>query len=137
MLPPEGSYFSAAMVMQFYLYDGGLASGLIKEALATRMSALASLETAKQNIRSEVSQSYVNLVAAVQKLSAAKAGETSADEALRLNEGRYKAGVGTFIDVLDAQNALLQARTNAVNARSAYDQSKAALTYSIGNALKK
>jgi outer membrane protein len=136
-LPPAGSYFSTGLVMQFYLYDGGLTSGLVKEALAGRMSALASLEIAKQNIRSEVSQSYVNLVAAEQKLNAAKAGEASAAEALRLNEGRYKAGVGTFIDVLDAQNALLQARTNAVNARSAYDQSKAALSYSIGKALQK
>jgi len=136
MLPPEGSYFTSGLVLRFNLYDGGYASGKIKEALASRMAALALLETTKQNIISEVSQSYLYLRTAEQKMSAAKAGVANAEEAMRLNEGRYKAGVGTFIDVLDAQSALLQARNNAVNARSTYDQAKAALSYSIGQALK-
>ena len=51
---------------------------------------------------------------------------------MRLAEGRYRAGVGTFIDVTDAQAALLTAQTNRVNAQSAVDQARAALAHAIG-----
>lgn len=53
-------------------------------------------------------------------------------EALRLVEGRYKAGLGAFLDVLDAQTALIKADSNRVNARTSVDQARAALAHAIG-----
>jgi outer membrane protein TolC len=47
-------------------------------------------------------------------------------------EGRYRAGLGIFLDVIDAQAALTTANANLVNAQSALDQSRAALYRALG-----
>ena len=51
---------------------------------------------------------------------------------MRLAQGRYAAGLGTFLDVLDAQAALITAETNRVNAESTVNQANAALAHAIG-----
>lgn len=53
------------------------------------------------------------------RVTAAEAQVTNAQEALRLVEGRYRAGIGVFLDVLDAQTDLDLANTNRVNAQPA------------------
>jgi len=56
----------------------------------------------------------------------------NAREGVRLSEGRYKVGLGIFLEVLDAQAALVNAQTNKVNAEQAVDLSRAALLRSLG-----
>jgi outer membrane protein TolC len=82
-----------------------------------------------------VAQAYLNLQTARQRLTTAEAEVANAEEALRLIEGRYRAGVGLMVEVLDAQNSLLTARTNHVNARSALDQANAAMARAVGTGL--
>ena len=65
----------------------------------------------------------------------ADAGISNAEEALRLATGRYNSGLGTFLDVLDAQAALLTARTQRVNAEMAVAQARAALARAVGTPL--
>lgn len=121
--------------VQWPLYDGGETAGLVKEAQASIMSALARIESTRQIVVSDVAKAYLNLQTAKQKLATAEAELANADEALKLTEGRYRAGLGTLLDVLDAESAYLGANTNCVNARSALDQSNAALSYAVGAAL--
>jgi outer membrane protein TolC len=59
----------------------------------------------------------------------------NAEEAARLAEGRYSSGLGTFLDVLDAQNAVLTAKTNLVNAQSALSVANVGLRYATGSVL--
>jgi len=49
-----------------------------------------------------------------------------AEEDMRVSEGRYKEGLGNILEVIDAQTALTQAKTNSVVA-----------TYDIANAIAK
>jgi outer membrane protein TolC len=86
----------------------------------------------QRQLVSDVSQAYLNLLTARQKLTTATAEQTNAEEALRLAQGRYKAGVGVFLDVLDAENALVAANTNRVNARNGVDQAIVQLAHAIG-----
>ena len=41
----------------------------------------------------------------------------SAEESVRVSNGRYQAGVATFVEVLDAQTTLIQAQTSQVTAQ--------------------
>ncbi len=116
-------------------FDGGLSRGLVKEAQANASIAQSELNRARQNIVSDVSQAYLNLRTAEQSVVTADAQVANAEESVRLAEGRYRAGVGTFIEVTDAQAALLTARTNRVNAVANVDKARAALSRAIGAAL--
>jgi outer membrane protein len=113
-------------------FDGGLTAGRVKEAKATVDVAKADLKTVELTVTADVAQAFLSLKTAEQRVAAADSEVANAEEAVRLAEGRYRSGVGLFIDVIDAQTALLSARSNRVNAQSGVDQSRAALKRSIG-----
>lgn len=135
VLPPDTSYFNIGLILQWYLYDGGNTAGLVKKAKGTLDESRAQLELVKQSVLQDVAASVVNLQTAEQRIATAEAEVANAEETSRLIDGRYKAGLGTFLDVLDAQHALVTARTNHVNAQSALDLARAALAHAIGNPL--
>lgn len=118
--------------VQWSLFDAGLTRGRIQEAQAGEQAAEAQLESMRLAIIAEVSQAYLNLKTAEQRVATADSQVANAQEALRLTEGRYRSGLGTFIDVLDAQTALATADTNRVNAQSEVNVSRVALMHAIG-----
>lgn len=127
---PNGSdYFSIGFNLNWPLLDAGLTSGRVREARAGVESAQAQRTNTELAIVSDVAQSYISLRTAEQRVETGAAEVANAEEALRLAEGRYRAGLGQFIDVTDAQSALLTARANRVNAQSAVDQARAALAH--------
>lgn len=125
----------ASLDLQWTPFDGGLTRGLVREAQAGVLAAQAELTRARQTIVSDVSQSYLNLRTSEQRVVAAEAGVANAEESVRIAEGRYRAGVAAFIEVTDAQTALITARTNRVNALSQVDQARAALRRALGETL--
>ncbi len=129
---PEYGYFTAGVFLTMPLTDGGYASGRIEQAKAAEMAAQAQLRLVEQNIVRDVSNAYLSLRNAKQALITAEAEVDSAREAHRLSQGRYKAGVGILLDVLDAQNAMLRAETNVINAQSVLDQARASIKWAIG-----
>ncbi|MDQ7825710.1 MAG: TolC family protein [Candidatus Eremiobacteraeota bacterium] len=134
--PPHNSdQLSTTLSIQWSIGDGGLTPGMVKEAKAHIEAARAQLEETKQAVISEVSQAYLSMASAEQKLTASDAEVANADESLRLAEGRFKSGLGILLDVLDAQNALLTARVNRVKARLDVDLSIASLAYALGENL--
>jgi outer membrane protein len=112
-------------------YDSGLSKGRVDQAKANIVIAQAQLSTAKQTVISDVSQAYLNLMTAMQRVTTAQAEVTNAQEALKLAEGRFKAGVGVFLDVLDDENALTTALTNQVNANTTVQLSRAAFAHAV------
>ena len=122
------------LAIQFQAIDGGLQDGKITEGKANLDRAKADLEGAEQRVLSQVGQAYLNLKNAEQQVASATAEEANARETLRLTNGRYKVGLGIFLDVLDAQSALLTAQTNRVNALTQVYLSRAALTRAVSGA---
>ena len=53
--------------------------------------------------------------------------KAAAEESLRLADSRFKAGAGTQLDVLSAQTALTEARSNEIQARYEYNLANANL----------
>lgn len=130
--PPGNDFLTVGATVAWDPFDAGLTAGRVREARANREAAQAQLVSTQLAVTSDVSQAYLNLRTAEQRVTTADAEVANAEESVRLAEGRYRAGVGTFIDVTDAQAALLTARTNRVNAQSAVDQARAALARAIG-----
>jgi outer membrane protein len=134
-LSNDGESLTIGVGMQWTPIDGGFTEGLVKQGQADLMTAQAQLETARLGVIADVAQAYLNVKSDEQKLGAANAEVGNAEEGLRLAQGRYRAGVAIFIEVLDAETQLDTANINAVNAQAALDQARAALAHAIGKAL--
>lgn len=132
---PDYGYFNAGVVLSLTLSDGGAAAGRIEQAEAAGETLRSEYLLAEQTVVRDVSTSYLALQNAKQALVTAEAEVESAKEAHRLAQGRYRAGVGLLLDVLDAQSAVLRAETNAVNAQSVLNQARASIKWAIGSGL--
>lgn len=132
-LPTDNNNLTLGVAVQWSAYDGGLTKEKVKEAEANRDIAKAQFDAAMLTVQSDVSQAYLNERTAELRLTTADAEVANAQEAVRLAQGRYNAGLGTFLDVLDAQAALVTAQTNRVNTQSAINQSRAALAHAVNS----
>ena len=99
------------------LFDGGRISSQVREANASLDQARLGLTGQQLQVANAIEGSLLTLDSARKKLASTDTAILSAEEALRAAQLAFTAGAGTPLDVTDAQNALLQAQTNAVNAR--------------------
>ena len=92
----------------------------------------ARLEGLEQSIVFQVWSSYFVLQTAVQQISTSDDLLGSAKQSYDVALGRYKAGVGGFLDLLAAQSALENARAQHVSALAGWYTAFAHLTRSTG-----
>lgn len=130
--PPDTWFVQYGVALSWPLIDSGFTEGLVQEAEANLEAAQARRDVVRQDLVSEVLQAWVQLDTALQSLQAAEAGEANAREAVRIAAGRYAAGLGDFLDVLDAQNAWLNASNGLVQARLTAGQARAAFERALG-----
>ena len=76
-------------------------------------------EEEQQRIALEVEESYLNLVEAGERIRANEAQKKSAKENLDLANGRYQVGVGSIIEITEAQ--VINSRAQTDHIRSIYD----------------
>ena len=120
-----GSEDSFAVVGVFHLnlWDWGQTSGKVKSARADAAAARQQLQLAMQGIELQVRRSVLNIAEARKRVEVATAEVTAAEQAYQIEQLRYKSGDGTFLELLDAQRSLSQARANLVT--SYYDNALA------------
>jgi outer membrane protein TolC len=133
---PHNDSLTVGATVQWSVFDAGATSGRTREAEGNVQTAQALAVTARQNVTVDVTQAYLNLRSAEQRVVTADAEVANALEGVRLAEGRYRSGLGTFIEVTDAQSALLAAQTNKVNAQAAVDVARATMAHAIGSNLR-
>ena len=114
------------------LYDSGSTAGAVKQSHAQLVSAHESLYSVKQTVSREVVQARLSVIAADEQLTASTAEVASAKENQAAAAGRYKAGVGIILEVLDAQTTLLKAQVDELAARYGLSIARAELEHAIG-----
>lgn len=90
------------------------------------------LEQQQQDIALEVRQAYLNVVRAEKVLATCKTTVKQAKESDKIAEVRYREGVGTSTERIDAQNELTNAETNYANALYNLNLTRAALEKALG-----
>ena len=120
------------MGLRWDFYDGGKSHAQVKEYRARAQELLSQIEDLKKQISLEVSSAQLNYESARQRIDVAARQVASAQEDYRMALMRYKANVGTNLDVLDARTALTNARTQLVDAVYDTDSSRANLDYALG-----
>ncbi|HVL39144.1 MAG TPA: TolC family protein [Fimbriimonadaceae bacterium] len=125
---------SLGVVLSWSFGDGGLAAGRTQEARANEEAARANLELVSQSVVAEVSQAYVDLLTAYQRLETSNVQLANARELLRISEGRYQGGIGQFLEVTDAQTSLFTAERNVTQAQADVGRARARLARATGGA---
>ena len=95
-------------------------------------NARAQLDSARLQIRLELDQARLALRAAKAALGAAGEALRNARERLKLAEGRYQQGIGSIIELGDAQVALTTAAAQSVQADYRVATARAQLAKALG-----
>lgn len=130
----SGSHSTASIsaVLGIPLYDGGTSRAKTKEAESDLRSQQVTQGQLQENVAIEVRQALSNINDAQTRASSAGLGAQQAAEAYRLSNVRYQNGIGTILDVVNAQAQLAQARSNLLNAQYDYQTSLAQLIRALG-----
>jgi outer membrane protein TolC len=87
------------------------------QAQAQLAQAKDGLEQMKDGITFEVTQSYYNFKQSQEKLTVAEKGVTQAEENFRITSDKFKSGMVSSTDLLDAELSLLQIKFNYIQAQ--------------------
>ncbi len=126
------SRWTAGLTLSLPLFEGFGISAQVDQARATADQAQADLDALKESIRLEVEQNYLSLREAEERISATDKLVQQAEENLNLAEKQYTAGVGTALEVTDAQLTLSNARITRIQALSDYNTFLVQLQRSMG-----
>ena len=114
------------------LWDGGATQNAIKKANAQLEQAKEANLATVDAVLLAVQKAYLNLRSAEQTIQSTQTAVAQGQESFRIATLRYRAGVGTNLDVLDAETKLTDARNNYVQALYNYNISIAALEQLTG-----
>jgi outer membrane protein len=124
--------YSGGLLFSVPLFTGFSQRYNEEQARADEETAQARLNSLEQQVVLEVWTSYYNLKTAEQRVRTSEDLLKSATESYQVALGRYKAGVGSILDLLSAQSALENARAQRVQATADWYVSLAALARDTG-----
>jgi len=123
---------SVGLSLSWGIYQGGITRAQVREAEANVAAEVAALDLIRLQLRSDVDAARLAVRAAKASISATQEALTNAKERLRLAEQRYAVGVGSAIELGDAQVALTQAAAQAVQADDNLATARAQLLRALG-----
>ena len=110
---------SSMLILDVPLFTGFTLKPDIEKNVRDYAVIKAQLEERQQSIALAVEESYLNLLEAGERIRANEAQKKSAKENLDLANGRYQVGVGSIIEITEAQVINTRAQTDHI--RSIYD----------------
>jgi NodT family efflux transporter outer membrane factor (OMF) lipoprotein len=129
---PQTVAWSAAASVAGPIFDAG-------SLFHTKESKVAALEQTTAQYRSTIITAFQNVadsLRAIQSdaslLKAQVDAEKTADDSLKISQAQFKAGSTTYLNVLNAEQTLLTARTNRVKAQASRYADTVALFQSLG-----
>ncbi|VBB05009.1 outer membrane efflux protein [Lucifera butyrica] len=132
----DNNNWSIGLTASFNVFDSGLTGSKLKQAQANLKKVQEQSSQESESILLEVRQYYLSLREAEKRIETNQVAVEQAQDNFRIAEVRYRAGVGTNLDVLDAVLSLSQAKINDIQALYDYNTSKAQLDTAMGIAVE-
>jgi outer membrane protein len=101
------------------IFDGFRTTNRVEETLHNYYNIKFQEEDRRQQIALEVEQSYLRVVETQERINATQSAALAAKENVDLARGRYEVGVGSIIEVTDAETLYTDAQTTYI--RTVYD----------------
>jgi outer membrane protein len=122
----------AGVTVSLPIFQGFAIDAQVEQARANEEIAQATMDQLEQSVLLEVEQNYLALTEAQERLGATIKLVEEAEQALVLAERQYAAGVGTQLDVTDAQLTRSNARITNIQALFDLNSSLVRLNRSVG-----
>jgi outer membrane protein len=131
-LPQGGNNYTVSLGLRIPLFAGFSRLYDQRQAAALADAAAARTNALGQQVVFQVFSSYYALRTADRRVRTTEDLIASAEQSNEVALGRYKAGVGSILDLLSAQAALADARAQRVLARLEWNTSLAQLAHDAG-----
>lgn len=135
ILPTQNRFdgtWDAGINLSMNLWDWLTTKHQTDQAEAQLAQAMDGIGLIKDGITLEVTQNYLSLTQANKKIEIAKLIVTQAEENLRVTSQKFRNGLATSSDLIDAEAALISAKTNYTTSIVDYELVKAKLEKSLG-----
>lgn len=123
---------SLGLTLNVPIFSGFDTTYRVRSAAAQAEVRAAQRDRIRNQVALDVWKAYQSLTTATQSLQTTADLVASAEQSERVALGRYKAGVGTILDVLSAQSALASARLQRIQAQLDWNVYRATLAQSVG-----
>lgn len=130
--PPESNVWAVGLNLTIPLFSGFATVEQVKEAVALRNAVAAQQNNERLQIGKEVESAWLGIREASARMVSTDKEVAAADENRALAEGRYHEGVGSIIEVTDAQSQALDAKTAHIQAVYDYQTALARLDRAVG-----
>lgn len=125
--------WQAQVSLNIPIFDGFRTTNRVEETLHNYYNIRAQEEERRQQIALEVEQSYLRVVETQERILATESATKAAKENLDLAQGRYQVGVGSIIEVTDAETLYTDAQTTYVRTLYEYRIADAQLARAMGD----
>lgn len=112
----DGNTIRAGVTLSIPIFSGWSTETQIQVAKVQELNAEENLTALERQIKIEVKQGYLDLLASKKQLEVANRKVISADENKKINNERYNLGSGTIIEVLQADKDFIQAQSDQIDA---------------------
>lgn len=123
---------SVGLTLSVPIFSGFDTTYRVRSAAAQAEVRAAQRDRLRNQVALDVWKAYQSLTTATHSLQTTADLVASAEQSERVALGRYKAGVGTILDVLSAQAALASARLQRIQAQLDWNVYRATLAQSVG-----
>jgi outer membrane protein TolC len=136
--PPFASHtddeavYGAFLGVEWNLFDGFARENTVREAEAGAGAARADVAALQLKLLREVWKAYADAKTALRKHEFASALLRASEDAYAATSESFRAGLGSFLDVLAAERDLARARMTAIASRADVLTSSAALAFAAG-----
>lgn len=125
--------YSASATVDIPVWDWFSTQKKIKQSEIQRTVARVNLTAAQRRLIATLEESYAEAAAARDQLNLLEQSVHTAEESLRLTKLRYEAGESSALEVVDAQNSDLTARTARTDGAVRFETALAALQVLTGS----
>ena len=126
-------YGTVGLGMSWKVFDKFITRHNLESGRLYRSNAELARDDLSFQITADVRQAYNDYVAALQQIETANKGLIAARQAYDVIKGRYDIGSANYIEVTNAQAALLQAEVNKVQNLIKLSLQKKVIDYLVGN----
>lgn len=128
----DGSNWTVGVGVRFTAFDGLATRARVRQAQAAAEQARRAAALAEQQASLEVRTAFHEVAAARQGLALAGQARRLAERSLAIVEDRYREGLTTLVELLDAETALTAARSREVEGQQDLLRAQATLDLAVG-----